>query len=392
MSFTHDFGKANLLMLAMAWAGVQGAAVPLIGLGMPDESTNWAAWLSGIYFLAGIVTFPVPSILLKHLKSDQLARIATLISSIALVPLGFGFSPWLSCACRGIHGFSATILLVAVETELLKKAKAGNRSGNLGTLEVCLVIGAGLGASLSPLLWSINPQLSGLIPAIPAFILSAFSLKLPFIDHFQSSHSESGGEKNRSLVFILLATSISQGLAEGALMGFLATELVERSWTESMVSTAFGCLFGGIILSQLILTKVADYQGTNSVLFLWHIGVGLGFGILGWTSMPIVILTGLLLVGFGLGCQYPIAQASLADTVADSSKLAKAASIFLAANTIGCFLSSPIFGSIIAFWGMPAVYNFLSAISLSVGFTGILIAGIIDQFNPFKEVDRPSGR
>jgi len=391
MPAIHDFGNVNLLILATAWAGVQGAAVPLIGLGLADESNNWPAWISGIYFLAGIITFPVPPILLQHLKPAQLARIATLIAAVALVPLGFGFSPWMACACRGIHGLSATILLVAIETELLKKAKAGNRSGNLGALEVCLVIGGGLGASLSPLLWSINPQMAGLIPAIPAFMLSVFPLKHSLIGYFQPSHSVSGGKKNRSLVFILLATAISQGLAEGALMGFLATELVDRSWTETMVSTAFGFLFGGILLSQLILTKVADYQGTNIVLFLSHIGVGLGFCILGWISVPVVVLTGLAMVGFGLGCQYPIAQAALADIVADSKKMAKVASIFLAANTIGCFLSSPVFGCINAFWGMPAVYNCLSAIGLSVGFTGIFISGIIDRFNPIEEVDRHSG-
>lgn len=375
-------GQAHLLVCTFAWAVIQGAATPLTALNLVDRDPSWPAWLTATYFLSAICSFPVPSLILDRLGNRIMAHSAVVLGIISMVPMGFGLSPAGLAVCRAIQGVSSTILLVTVETDLLKSSLPENRAGALGKLELCLVAGAGLGAATAPLCWAGNPWLAGVIPALPALLALSFPFNgggPPFWSA-RAQHPFNQGRKSRPS--FLLLSALTQGLAEGVLMAYLAPWLLGNQWNEASVSLAFASLFTGIVFSQLFLTQLSGRHGHGLVLSLCHGAVALGFMGLASTSQQTPVSMALLLLGLGIGCQYPVAQAALAENVSPRH-ISTAASVFLACNGLGCLISIPLAEWIQTYRGAASLYN-----SMGGWCAALLLAGLVDSWVGRKSSNR----
>jgi MFS family permease len=84
----------------------------------------------------------------------------------------------------------------------------------------------------------------------------------------------------------------------------------------------------------------------------------LAFSHLAWS-----IVGALGLVGLGLGCQYPVAQAALGNKV-QASSLSQAASLFLGINCLGCLLAAPIGGFAYHFHNWIGLFGTIGIICL----------------------------
>jgi MFS family permease len=371
MLSTDKSNHKLLLFLVFAWAFTQGGATPLIGLSLQHNHPLGPAILTGLYFLGAVLFFPFPQMLMKKYSIYFLAKIAVFLGLFCIVPMGFGLSIYSLAVCRVMQGISSTLLLVSVETELLTTSSSANRAGALGNLEICLVVGGGTGAAMAPLAWSINPFLAGVIPAIPALValISPFQLITQTTD--SSIKSDFSGMKLSSTAFFLIMTAMAQGLVEGVLMAFLTPWLLSNDWNETSISAAFASLFSGIIFSQLFLSRLAGQHRHNHILVLCHLGVAFGFFSLTCPQEGHITFLALFLIGSAIGCQYPVAQAGLAETVSPQ-QIPLAASIFLASNGLGCLVSSPSGGFIQSYFGTVFLYNSVGIFCLALGLAGLV--------------------
>lgn len=363
-------GDKPLLIQSFVWAIIQGSATPLVGLNLQDSHPFWPAVLTGIYFLAAIVFFPFPSMLMKRVETFSLAKIAVFLAAASIIPMGTGLSPMALAVCRMLQGISSTLLLVSVETELLKKTAPADRAGALGGLEVCLVLGAGTGAASAPLAWSISPWLAGFFPTLPAMAALMISFRSEVKTDQAPIGSIHSGQKSLSSLLFLLLTAMAQGLVEGVLMAFLTPWLLSNNWHETAVSIAFGSLFAGIISSQLFLSRLAGRHGYGLILILCHLGVSIGFFGLACPNNHIMSMSSLFLIGLGIGCQYPVAQAAMSESLSPH-QIPLAASVFLASNGFGCLISSPSGGFIQSIWGTVSLYNSIGLFCLAMVLTGL---------------------
>lgn len=359
-----------LLVLVFVWAIIQGAATPLTGMNLKSNDSLGPAFLTGLYFVAAVMFFPFPQMLMRRYRVLSLAKLAVFLGALSILPMGWDISvDWLA-VCRILQGISSTLLLVSVETELLTTSIAVNRASALGRLEVCLVLGGGTGAALAPLVWSITPWMAGFIPAIPALI----ALITPFRSRISICKSPiipvQSGIVRSSAPYFLMMTAMAQGLVEGVLMAFLTPWLLSNHWKETSISAAYAILFTGIISSQIFLSRLAGKDGHENLLILCHMGVAIGFFGLGFPSQLIMTFSALFIIGMGIGCQYPVAQAGLAESVSPQH-IPLAASIFLASNAFGCLISSPSGGFIQSTWGSVFLYNSVGIFCLALVLAGL---------------------
>ena len=360
----------TLLGLVFIWAIIQGAATPLTGMNQRGIHSLSPAFFTGLYFLAAALFFPFPQMLMKRFRVYTLAKLAVFLGVLSILPMGMDLPPEKLAICRILQGISSTLLLVTVETELLTTSTAANRAGALGQLEVWLVLGGGTGAALAPLIWSITPWMAGLIPAIPAMIV----LIMPFKSSASNYESpicpaQSGSVRSATPLFLIM-TAMAQGLVEGVLMAFLTPWLISNHWNETSISAAFASLFAGIISSQIYLSRLAFEHGYGNLLIICHMGVAIGFFYLACPNHEILTLSALFIIGLGIGCQYPVAQAGLAESVSPQH-IPLAASIFLASNAFGCLISSPLGGFIQSTWGTVFLYNCVGTFCLTLVLAGL---------------------
>jgi len=360
----------TLLGLVFIWAIIQGAATPLTGMNLRGIHSLSPAYFTGLYFLAAVLFFPFPQMLMRQFRVYTLAKLAVFLGVISILPMGLDLPTEKLAICRILQGISSTLLLVTVETVLLTKSTAINRAGALGQLEVCLVLGGGTGAALAPLIWSITPWMAGFIPAIPAMII----LMMPFKSNASNYKSPicpaQSGSVRSATPFFLIMTAMAQGLVEGVLMAFLTPWLLSNHWNETSISAAFVSLFAGIISSQIYLSRLACEHGHGNLLILCHVGVAIGFFCLVCPNHEILTLSALFIIGLGIGCQYPVAQAGLAESVSPQH-IPLAASVFLASNAFGCLISSPSGGFIQSTWGTVFLYNCVGTFCLTLVLAGL---------------------
>lgn len=359
----------TLLILAFVWAIIQGAATPLTGMNLQINDSLGPAFFTGLYFVAAVMFFPFPQMLMRRFQVYSITKMAVLLGALSMLPMGFELPNYMLATCRILQGISSTLLLVPVETELLTTSPPLNRAEVLGRLEVCLVLGGGTGATLAPLFWSITPWMAGFILAFPAMIaiVTPFKSRAPI--HKPLKKINQIGIVRPSTPHFLIITAMAQGLVEGVLMAFLTPWLLSNQWNETLISAAFASLFAGIISSQILLSRLAGELGHGNLLNICHMGVGIGFLGLVFSSNNIMTLSLLFIIGLGIGCQYPVAQAGLAESVSPRH-IPMAASVFLASNVLGCLISSPAGGFIQSTWGFGLLYNTVGALCLALALAG----------------------
>jgi MFS family permease len=366
---SDNVSRLPLILAGCVWAIVQGATAPILGLGLA-HSTQAAAisgWLTAGYFLSAILFFiPLPW-LLERYGSARLIRISLGISSLALIwiVLQDDYVSW--AFARSVQGACSSILLGTVETELMRGASPGKRATVLGRLELSLVVGAGFGAGLAPVIWNgANGIIAGLILAGPAFLAACILVVPESILPDDTVATIIGLPRRSPASAILLGTAFIQGLAEGELMAYLTPALLSEGHHSNTVALGFTSLFSGIIISQVGLASKAEVWGHSTVLWMSQTAVALGFGTLAFTHDAWPIVGALGLVGLGLGCQYPVAQAALGNKV-EASHLSQAASLFLGINCLGCLMAAPIGGF---------AYHFLNWIGLfgTIGIVCLILA------------------
>jgi predicted MFS family arabinose efflux permease len=249
----------------------------------------------------------------------------------------------------------------------MRGASPGKRATVLGRLELSLVVGAGFGAGLAPVIWNgANGIIAGSILAGPAFLAACILVVPESILPDDTVATIIGLPRRSPASAILLGTAFIQGLAEGELMAYLTPALLSEGHHSNTVALGFTSLFSGIIISQVGLASKAEVWGHSTVLWMSQTAVALGFGTLAFTHDAWPIVGALGLVGLGLGCQYPVAQAALGNKV-EASHLSQAASLFLGINCLGCLMAAPIGGF---------AYHFLNWIGLfgTIGIVCLILA------------------
>lgn len=331
------------------------------------DSAMVSGWLTACYFLSAIIFFfPLPW-MLERFGPAKLIRIALIISSMALVWIVL-LDDYISWACaRSIQGAFSSILLGSVETELMRSAGPNKRATVLGRLELALVLGAGIGAGVAPVLWNAsNGILVGPILAGPALLAASILVIPESIPEVPLEESFKDRPPRGPASAVLLATAFTQGLAEGALMAYLTPALLNNGYGSSMVSLGFTALFSGIMISQVALASKADTWGHGTVLGISQVAVAAGFMALAFTNQAWIVIGALGLVGLGLGSQYPVAQAALGNRVASSS-LSQAASVFLGFNCLGCLMGAPLGGFAYHFHNWLGLFGALGILCLILG-------------------------
>jgi MFS family permease len=363
---SDSVSRIPLIVAGCVWAIVQGATAPILGLGLAQttQAATISGWLTAGYFLSAILFFfPLPWLLEKY-GARKLIRISLGISSLALIwiVLQDDYVSW--AIARSVQGACSSILLGTVETELMRSASPSKRATVLGRLELFLVVGAGFGAGMAPVLWnSINGIIAGSILAGPA-LLATYFLVIP-----ESSNSDSPDAiitariKRGPASAVLLATAFIQGLAEGELMAYLTPAILSEGHSSNTVALGFTALFSGIVISQIGLASKAEIWGHGTVLWISQTAVAAGFGTLAFSHLAWSIVGALGLVGLGLGCQYPVAQAALGNKV-QASSLSQAASLFLGVNCLGCLLAAPIGGFAYHFHNWIGLFGTIGIICL----------------------------
>lgn len=327
---------ANRVNLVGFFWAINFAVLATMGSALLERSgaPRWEMGVHGgaYYLSAGVAALAVPSFFrFLSIRGILLLGVAGSSFSALLFPFFESHLAWLGF--RIMHGVSSAILLVSLEILVFQTSAEGEKAKCFGLFEICLAFGAGIGASVSPLLEDLSGGLpflvSGNLTLITAFFLPNSGKS--FVDPEQEAQLSLGEFLHLGFCY---GTAFTQGFLEGGILAYFGVALVDWGFDDLRVSMVFAAMFAGIIASMFFVTRLADCNGQVRVLWQTHLVSVLALGWIYFDHSFLSWVTGMFLVGLAVGGQYAIALGVIGRRVS-SQKQPAGNSLYLAINCAG---------------------------------------------------------
>jgi fucose permease len=299
----------TVIYLGFAATGV-GMALP--GAVLPALLARWslADRQAGLLFFLGWLGSSLGAL---AVRSSRIHSLALGTSLAALGAIGMALSSrWSSFICMAVYGFGLGLTMTA--TSLLQAARHGEkRSAELNRLNLIWA----LGACICPTLAEHSLRVAS-ARAIFLWLGIFFTLICLWMLVFEREPAESI-DLSRSpkhphtrwslalwpaslVVIILLPTGI-----ESSMGGWIAAYVQRTQQIIATTVTAGTCFWSGLMLSRMLASAILHRWRKERLVLIQSLGtVVAGALLLICSHASAGILTGVFLVGFGLGPVYPL--------------------------------------------------------------------------------------
>ena len=312
---TGSFASRNFIYSCCVFV-LLGVVTTMLGSLLPVLSRHWrltAAMAGGLFSwqFCGATLGTLLSAKLRQKHFKHLEYIGLLLCICGVFSLGYLSWPWLrlSVACFGVGlGFAIPAINLTVS------ANSNARAASLAVLNACWTIGAILGPLAMQLFFEIKTFLLNLAILIAVALLVGVNLDTDEVGGHKNQPARKRGAAGTAVAAFAALFFLYVGM-ENAIAGWIASYALPIVHSEHRSMTASAVFWGTFLCARLLAPLLPSESLSGRIFFIAGVVAVLGMSALLFSRENTLLILGICLSGFGLGCIYPILIAAMVEVI-----------------------------------------------------------------------------